>query len=438
MTLASAVNSVSYAGNGSTTSFPISFYFLDAADIRAILRDNATGDETEWSQPADFTVSGAGNPSGGTLSAAAAPASGKTLFVYREVPIVQPVDYVENDAFPAESHERALDRLTMIAQQIASEIGRSFRLQKTDPTTSIELPDVATRKGKYLYFDPATGDPSVAEVVTVGAIVVSAFWQGILDENNAAASRALLDAAALATANTFTADQTVKSTDAGAGVGPLMRLFRDSASPGASDLLAALLFDGRSSTAQQRTYARVLASILDATNAGEDAVLQLQTIVAGALATRLNVGQGLWTNSATGGDKGADSVNAKGFYRDGTALALQRLFESGEIAIAVTASGSVAHGLGAAPKLALAYLRCKTADANYSVGDEICLGGGVGSDGDGSGFNYGVTYTTDASNIVYRQGAGRSGAVFNWLDKTTGVFTQLTNARWKLFFRAWG
>src|SRR4029434_6838047 len=38
-------------------------------------------------------------------------------------------------------------------------------------------------------------------------------------------------------------------------------------------------------------------------------------LVAGTLATRLVLGQGLYTPNATGGDKGSDSINAQGIYQ---------------------------------------------------------------------------------------------------------------------------
>lgn len=139
------------------------------------------------------------------------------------------------------------------------------------------------------------------------------------------APAAVVGAALLASANVFTADQTVQSTDAGAGAAPNLNLDRFSASPAASDVIGFLRFLGRSSTAVQREYAGILANILDPTNASEDSRLDLRTIVAGAVAARLSIGQGIWSPNATGGDKGSDTANFSALYAGGLRIKDNRI-----------------------------------------------------------------------------------------------------------------
>lgn len=429
MTVASAASSVSYAGDGTTTSFPVAFYFLDAAHVKAILREGDSGEETMWSQPADFAVSGAGDAAGGNLIAGIAPPSGSTLVIYREVPATQETDYVENDPFPAESHERALDKLTMIAQQLGREITRSFRLKISDPTESIELPDVEMRKGKYLFFDPASGAPSVAGVVTAGSLVVSAFWQGLLDENNAAASRALLDAAGLGEANVFTAaEQMLRATEGDADAGPILRLFRDSASPAAFDSCGALSFDGRNGAAAQKTIGNLIGQWLDVAAGSEDGQILFQTMVAGALANQMTVGSGLAMNGATGGALGNGTLNAQAYFVNGAALPFTRAWQSGELSCLPSATGTLSHGLGARPKLYGSYLVCKTAQLGYAVGEEIPI------DSSGDDNDFGVTLaTTGAGTLSWTVGADG----FRVMNKTNGVMTGITAASWRHIARAW-
>lgn len=76
---------------------------------------------------------------------------------------------------------------------------------------------------------------------------------------------------------------TVTSFDAGAGVGPLIELFRDSASPAINDSLGYLYFTGRSSTGVKRTYADLFVTLLDPVNATEDSQITIRGQVAGAL-----------------------------------------------------------------------------------------------------------------------------------------------------------
>lgn len=73
------------------------------------------------------------------------------------------------------------------------------------------------------------------------------------------------------------------STDAGATVGPTLTLFRDSASPAASDLIGNVSFDGRDSAGNIETYANVFGTIEDPTNTSEDSSLTVSTKIAGSL-----------------------------------------------------------------------------------------------------------------------------------------------------------
>jgi hypothetical protein len=113
---------------------------------------------------------------------------------------------------------------------------------------------------------------------------------------------------------------TMTSTDAGAGPGPFLDLFRDSASPAANDFISTVSFNGRNSAATKVLYAGINAQILDATAASEDARGYFTSMVAGSSAARLFWGAGIYTPNATGGDKGIDTINASGYYLNGTAI----------------------------------------------------------------------------------------------------------------------
>jgi hypothetical protein len=118
---------------------------------------------------------------------------------------------------------------------------------------------------------------------------------------------------------------TVTSTDAGASVGPTLEVYRNSASPAASDSIGEVLFTGKDSADNKQAYANIYGSIIDPTSTSEDGAIVVQTVVAGTLAPRVGIGQGLYTANATGGDKGADTINATEFYKNG-APALKSTF----------------------------------------------------------------------------------------------------------------
>jgi hypothetical protein len=139
MTVSSSVNQVTYSGNSATTVFPVNFYFLANSHIKVVLVSNNI--ETVQTITSQYTVTGAGNPAGGSVTMLTPPATGTQLIIVRNVPATQETDYLANDPFPAESHERALDKLTMLVQQVELEADRALKIPLSSlPTTSTELP----------------------------------------------------------------------------------------------------------------------------------------------------------------------------------------------------------------------------------------------------------------------------------------------------------
>ncbi|RWK79648.1 MAG: hypothetical protein EOR51_12125 [Mesorhizobium sp.] len=110
---------------------------------------------------------------------------------------------------------------------------------------------------------------------------------------------------------------TVTSTDAGAAAAPVVDAYRNSASPAASDAIGLFNLTGKDSADNKTTYAALAGTILDPTNGSEDGRAALRTIVAGTEADRLRVEVGVYTPDATGGDKGAGTVNATAVYQNG-------------------------------------------------------------------------------------------------------------------------
>jgi hypothetical protein len=177
MTVSSDLNRISYAGNGSTTVFPVNYYFLENSHLLVVLR-SAAGVETIQTLTTNYTVIGAGNEAGGSVTMLIAPPASTTLVIQRDVPATQETDYLANDPFPAESHERALDKLTMLAQQNESANNRSIKIPITETSNTL-LPNQILRAAKYLYFDSNGG----ASVSTIGTFEPSAMAHFTLNGN---------------------------------------------------------------------------------------------------------------------------------------------------------------------------------------------------------------------------------------------------------------
>ena len=156
MTVSTTTGSVSYSANGTQPIFAYTFRIFEDADLVVILRNDTTGVETTQTLTTDYTVTGAGTQSGGNVVFGAAPATGNTMFIRRVLPLTQTTDYVENDPFPAESHERALDKLTMLVQQTQLEDeDRAILFAQSDIGLGINnvLPNFGDRASKLLSFD---------------------------------------------------------------------------------------------------------------------------------------------------------------------------------------------------------------------------------------------------------------------------------------------
>lgn len=162
MTVSSTTARASYAGNGSTVAFSVPFYFLSNSHLKVTLRAS-DGTETVKVLNTDYTVTGAGVSSGGTVTLTSAPAVGVTVVITRDVPQTQDVDYQPNDPFPAQTHELALDKLTMEVQQLQEQITRSLKLSTTNTMNSTAFTVGPTdRANKVLSFD-ASGELAVTQ-----------------------------------------------------------------------------------------------------------------------------------------------------------------------------------------------------------------------------------------------------------------------------------
>ena len=161
MTISSVVVKNSYNGDGSATQFAYQFPIHSTAELKVIER-SALGTETVKSLGTHYSVVDNGS-SGGTVTFGTAPASGVSVILLRDTNLTQETDYIANDPFPAETHEAALDKLTLQIQEAQEEIDRSIKLSRTNTMTSTEFTNNATdRAGKILAFD-TSGELSIAQ-----------------------------------------------------------------------------------------------------------------------------------------------------------------------------------------------------------------------------------------------------------------------------------
>ena len=163
MTVSSINTKNSYSANGTLTAFTYNFPINTTAELKVIER-TATGTETVKSLTTHYSITDNGS-AGGTVTFSTAPANGVTVVLLRDTSLTQETDYIANDPFPAETHESALDKLTLQQQELQEELDRSIKLSRTNTMTSTEFTVGSTdRAGKILGFD-TSGELSVTTTI---------------------------------------------------------------------------------------------------------------------------------------------------------------------------------------------------------------------------------------------------------------------------------
>ena len=158
MTVSSTQAREIYACNGSTTIRAVPFRILDATHLRIVRYTIATGAVVDLVLNTNYTVENIGDPNAQftTIGPDSPYISDFQLIALRNVPFSQSADYVENDAFPAETHETGLDKLTMLAQQLSDLALRSASLPEfADTSLVVTLP--LPEDGFSFVWDGVTG-----------------------------------------------------------------------------------------------------------------------------------------------------------------------------------------------------------------------------------------------------------------------------------------
>lgn len=196
MTVTSTTSRMDYSGAGSVGPYSYTFRIYAATDL-TVTKEDALGVESALSYPADFSVTGVSDRSGGTVTLAVALAVGEHLTIRRIRPLTQLLNLRNQGAtFPA-NVEDGLDQAMMIAQQFDDDLGRSLKVPETEAGTAISttIPDADERADSFLAFD-GDGNPIAVDVAlgTAGGVTVSPFMVTVLDDTTAAAARSTLGA----------------------------------------------------------------------------------------------------------------------------------------------------------------------------------------------------------------------------------------------------
>jgi len=146
MTLTATTNKVAYSGDGSTTSFPVTFIYWEDTTVKVILSNNTTGVETVWTAGTQYNLTG-GDGAVGTLAIDTSPtdytpASGETLTIKSNHPVTQTTALPLGGAFPSTTMEDRMDKNVRLVQQVQEELDRAVKFPESSATTGVSITDL--------------------------------------------------------------------------------------------------------------------------------------------------------------------------------------------------------------------------------------------------------------------------------------------------------
>lgn len=167
MTLSTTDNAISYTGNGTTKAFSFPYRFLSDGHLSVAVAG------VEKVLNVDYSVTGAGSASGGTVTFITAPADGESVLIERIVPYTQEADLENFDGYPSDVMEEALDKIVMMIQRLSAGSGRSLYLLSTTALSNFIIPEPSSET-KLLGINTADG-PVLLDLTSVSASIDSLF-----------------------------------------------------------------------------------------------------------------------------------------------------------------------------------------------------------------------------------------------------------------------
>jgi hypothetical protein len=175
-----------FIGSGSTATFPFSFKVFDQTDLQVVQLTTATGALATLTLTADYTASlnadQDANPGGSITLTAGNLAAGFSLAITTDIDALQGLALLNGGGFYPDVVNAALDRLTILVQQLLEQTKRALQAPITDAAVGA-LPPVAERAGKLLVFD-ANGNPSLMTVAAGGTVPGGQTAGGVVDGDN--------------------------------------------------------------------------------------------------------------------------------------------------------------------------------------------------------------------------------------------------------------
>jgi len=181
MTVPTTTNVREYTGDNSTTEFSFPYLFYADSHLKVYL------DGVLKTITTHYTVTGAENPAGGTVTFLTAPGTGVEVVIQRVVPLTQETDLENFDGNPADVTETQFDLLAMVDQQLSEQVARTISVPLgTTLTTNVisGTIDSTSRLITITTDGPAIGPTTASfETATTAAAAMAKTWSLNKSEN---------------------------------------------------------------------------------------------------------------------------------------------------------------------------------------------------------------------------------------------------------------
>ncbi len=133
-----------FSCNGVLTSFPFTFKCFSSDDVRVVFTSTSAV-ESDLTLTSDYTISLNADQNaspGGTVETLTAYATGEKITVVSDVDFLQETDIQNQGGFYPEVIENAIDKVTMLVQQVQEQVDRAV---KVDVSSELEPEDYLTQ-----------------------------------------------------------------------------------------------------------------------------------------------------------------------------------------------------------------------------------------------------------------------------------------------------
>lgn len=207
MTITTTTLRADYTANGvnTTFAFPFPVFYESNATPKFSLQvviTNLSNVESIKTETVDYTISYTstdlvnGILKQGSVVLNTAPANNFKVSILRNLNLTQNADFTDKgtDIYSGGVVESALDKLTLVSQQIQENLNRVVRLPKSSLLNNIEFPISATNADQVIAINTAGNNLTTKNLADVSLATLTNYAKTLLDDENASQARATLDA----------------------------------------------------------------------------------------------------------------------------------------------------------------------------------------------------------------------------------------------------